>query len=131
MVMLILILLMMIMIILIIISSGRYATARASPKVVGSATNFRPAAAFSRKTDSIHHHHHQHHQHHQHHHHPEGVVYRGFCLNSSTIAVSKGTSRRRWWCIESFFPFSESSEQAQSEEVVIAIVIVIVVVIVI
>ena len=48
-----------------------------------------------RKTDSIHHHHH--------HHHPEGVVYRGFCLNSSTAAVSKIVSRR-WWCIESLFP---------------------------
>ena len=42
----------------------------------------------TRKTDSIHHHH------------PEGVVYRSFCFNSSTVAVSKVTSRR-WWCIES------------------------------
>ena len=44
-----------------------------------------------RKTDSIHHHH------------PEGVVYRGFCLNSSTVAVSKFPFRW-WWCIESVFP---------------------------
>ena len=34
-----------------------------------------------------------------HHQHSEGVVYRGFCLNSSTVAVSKMASRR-WWCIE-------------------------------
>ena len=38
-----------------------------------------------------------------HHHHPEGVVYRCFCLNSSTFAVSEIVSRR-WWCIESPFP---------------------------
>ena len=38
-----------------------------------------------------------------HHHHPEGVVYRGFRLNSGKVAVSKGTARR-WWCIESLFP---------------------------
>ena len=44
-----------------------------------------------RKTDSIHHHH------------PEGVVYRGFCLNSGTVAVSKFPFRW-WWCIESVFP---------------------------
>ena len=30
-------------------------------------------------------------------------MYRSFCLNSSTFAVSKVTSRR-WWCIESLFP---------------------------
>ena len=45
----------------------------------------------SRKTDSIHHH-------------PERLVYRSFCLNSGTVAVSKVTSRR-WWCIESLFPY--------------------------
>ena len=44
-----------------------------------------------RKTDSIHHHH------------SEGVVHRSCCLNSSTFAVSKVTSRR-WWCTESLFP---------------------------
>ena len=44
-----------------------------------------------RKSDSIHHHH------------TEGVVYRGFCLNSGTVAVSK-VSSRRWWCMESVFP---------------------------
>ena len=42
------------------------------------------------KTDSINHHH------------PEGVVYRSLCLNYSTLAVRKVTSRR-WWCIESLF----------------------------
>ena len=51
-----------------------------------------------RKADSIHHHHH--------HHHPEGVVYRSFCLNSSTSAVSEIVSRR-WWCIEYLFPIGE------------------------
>ena len=51
----------------------------------------------ARKTDSIHHHHH---------HHPEGVVYRSFCLNSSTFAVSEIASRR-WWCIESLFPSAQ------------------------
>ena len=45
-----------------------------------------------RKSDFIHHHHH-----------PEGVVYRSFCLNSSTFAVSEIASGR-WWCIESLFP---------------------------
>ena len=35
---------------------------------------------------------------HRRHHHPEGVVYRSFCLNSSTFAVSEIASRR-WWCI--------------------------------
>ena len=34
---------------------------------------------------------------------PPRVVYRGFCLNSVAVAVSKVTSRR-WWCIESLFP---------------------------
>ena len=48
-----------------------------------------------RKTDSMILYHHQHR-----HHHPEGVVYRTFCLNSSTSAVSEIASRR-WWCIES------------------------------
>ena len=48
----------------------------------------------SRKSGFIHHHHH---------HHPEGVVYRSFCLNSSTVAVSEIASRRLW-CIESLFP---------------------------
>ena len=33
-----------------------------------------------------------------HHHYPEGVVYRGFCLDSSAVAVSEITSRR-WWCV--------------------------------
>ena len=46
----------------------------------------------TRKTDSIHHH-------------PEGMVYRSFCLNSGTVAISKITSRR-WWCIESLFPIT-------------------------
>ena len=46
----------------------------------------------SRKTGSIHHHRH-----------PEGVVYRSCCINSSTFAASKVTSRR-WWCIEYVFP---------------------------
>ena len=41
--------------------------------------------------------------HHHHHHHPGGVVYRSFCLNSNTFAVSEIASRR-WWCIESLFP---------------------------
>ena len=36
-------------------------------------------------------------------HHPEGVVYRSFCLNSSTFAASEIVSRR-WWCIGSLFP---------------------------
>ena len=45
-----------------------------------------------RKTESIHHRHR-----------PEGVVYRSFCLNSGTVAVSEFTSRR-WWCIESLLP---------------------------
>ena len=49
---------------------------------------------YIRKTDSIHHHHH----------HPEVVMYRSFGLNSNTFAVSKVTSRR-WWCIESLFPY--------------------------
>ena len=52
-----------------------------------------------RRTDSIHHNHH-------HHHNPEGVVYRNFCLNSATVAVSEITSRR-WWCIESLSPICE------------------------
>ena len=56
---------------------------------------------FIRKTDSIHHHHHHLH------HHAEGVVYRSFCLNSSALAVSE-TASRRWWCIESLFPFIRS-----------------------
>ena len=47
----------------------------------------------TRKTDSIQHHH------------PEGVVYRSFCLNSGTVAVSEAISRR-WWCIESVFPIT-------------------------
>ena len=38
-----------------------------------------------------------------HHHHPKGVVYRSYCLNSGTVAVSTTTSRM-WWCIESLFP---------------------------
>ena len=32
------------------------------------------------------------------------VVYRGFRLNSGTVAVSKIISKR-WWCIESLFPW--------------------------
>ena len=51
--------------------------------------------SYYRKTDSIHHHH------------PEGVVYRGFCLNSGTVAVSK-FPLRWWWCIESVFPYYDS-----------------------
>ena len=51
------------------------------------------------KTDSIHHHH------------PEGAVYRNCCLNSSTVAVSKVTSRR-WWCIESVFPANAGAGMA-------------------
>ena len=35
--------------------------------------------------------------------------YRGFCLNSSTSAVSKVTSRR-WWCIERISPPSKRSQ---------------------
>ena len=46
-----------------------------------------------RKTDSIHHHH------------PDGVVYKSFCLNSSTFEVSTITSGR-WWCTESVFPIA-------------------------
>ena len=53
------------------------------------------------KTDSI-----------QHHHHPEGVVYRNFCFNSGTIAVSKITSRR-WWCVESLFPIQHAQPSGQ------------------
>ena len=34
-----------------------------------------------------------------------GVVYRGVCFDSSTVAVSEIASRR-WWCIESLFPGS-------------------------
>ena len=41
------------------------------------------------------------------HHNPEGLVYRSFCLNSSTFAVSE-TASRRWWCIEYLFPVSHS-----------------------
>ena len=41
----------------------------------------------------------------RHHHHPEGVVYRSFCLNSSTSAVSEIASGS-WWCTESLFPLS-------------------------
>ena len=55
-----------------------------------------------RKTDSIHHHH------------PEGVVYRSFCLNSGTVAVSKVTSGRRW-CTESLFPFSQLPRPRRAE----------------
>ena len=45
-----------------------------------------------RKTDSIHLHHR-----------PEGVVYRTFCFDSSTSAVSE-TASRRWWCVEISLP---------------------------
>ena len=54
----------------------------------------RTIAREDRKTDSEHHHHH---------HHPEGVVYRNWCLNSGTVAVSNITSRR-WWGTESLSP---------------------------
>ena len=40
--------------------------------------------------------------------HPEGVVYRSFCFNSSTVAVSEVVSRR-WWCIESLFPIGHGA----------------------
>ena len=56
----------------------------------GKFTMSREIEPVSRKTDSIHHH-------------PKGVVYRSFCFNSGTVAVSKVTSRR-WWCIESPLP---------------------------
>ena len=59
----------------------------------------------SRKSESIHHHHH----------HPEGVVYRGVCLNYGAVAVSEITSRR-WWCIESAFPVSESGATRGGQE---------------
>ena len=36
-------------------------------------------------------------------------IYRQFCLNSGTVAVSKGTSRR-WWCIESLFPACRAAQ---------------------
>ena len=55
-----------------------------------------------RKTDS------------RHHHHPEGVVYRGFCLNSGTVAVSKFPFRWWWWCIESVFPMIRILRSAAS-----------------
>ena len=62
-------------------------------------TNEQPSLAvlgrrrsLNRKTESIHHHHH----------HLEGVVYRSFCLDYSTIAVSYIVSRR-WRSIESLF----------------------------
>ena len=44
------------------------------------------------------------------HHHSEGVVYRSFCLNSSTFAVSE-IAARRWWCIESPFPTHAFADQ--------------------
>ena len=53
-----------------------------------------PADGGARKSDFVHHHHH-----------PEGLVYRGFCFNSSTSAVSKVTSRM-WRSVESLFPGS-------------------------
>ena len=37
-------------------------------------------------------------------------MYGGFCLNSSTFAVSE-TASRRWWCIESRFPMLEAPSQ--------------------
>ena len=57
-----------------------------------------------RKTDSIHHNH------------PEGVVYRGVCLNSGTVAVSSNTSGRSW-CIESVFPCM-LSEGVQTDDTI-------------
>ena len=65
--------------------------------------DYRFTCAFLRKSDCFHHHRHHHH------HHPEGVVCRGFCFNSGTVAVSEIVFRR-WWCIESLFPllFSRS-----------------------
>ena len=47
----------------------------------------------TRKSEFIHHHDHQ----------QRGVVYRGFRLGSSTVAVSEVASGR-WWCTESLFP---------------------------
>ena len=54
--------------------------------------NVSTSTRLPRKSDFIHHHHH----------HPEGVVYRNFCLDSNTFAVSEIASRR--WCTESLFP---------------------------
>ena len=65
------------------------------------------ACAIVRKSDFIHHH-------------PGGVVYGSFCLNSSTVAVSKITSRRwwciEWWCIESLFPIVHSGRQDNGDD---------------
>ena len=55
-----------------------------------------------RKSDFLHHHQH-----------PEGVVYRSFCLNSNTFAVSEIVSRRGW-CIESLFPVTAFNTPAHS-----------------
>ena len=48
------------------------------------------------------------------HHHPEGVVYRSFCINSGTVAVSEVTSRWWWWCIESLFASPSRPPRAAS-----------------
>ena len=37
-----------------------------------------------------------------------GCCIEGACLNSGTFAVSEIASRR-WWCLESFFPFRSST----------------------
>ena len=80
------------------------------PDLPRTAPTRRSSAALARgarKTDSIHHHHQhqqQQQQQHHHHHHPEGVVYRNFCLNSSTFVASEIASMTWWWCIESLFP---------------------------
>ena len=47
---------------------------------------------------------------------PHGLVYRSFCLNSSTLAVSKVTSRR-WWCIESLFPTRQCVKRCTGAQV--------------
>ena len=64
----------------------------------------------------------QHHHRRHHHHHrattttttttttQRGVVYRSFCLNSSTFVVSEIASRR-WWYIESLFPGEDNRER--------------------
>ena len=72
----------------------------------------------SRKTDSIHHHH------------PEGVVYRGFCINSGTVAVSKFPFR--WWrCIESVFPKSERPEHANMITILVQVIMMMIMILII
>ena len=81
-------------------SARRAAAGAAAPGARVRAAAGPRARGQVRMTDSIHHHH------------PEGVVYRSFCLNSGTVAVSKVTSRR-WWCIESIFPQVRARALAQ------------------